>query len=107
MRDTHPEYLLTGLITCGDCGRNYVGVSASGRGHRYRYYACWGRQRYGKETCTGGRIRADVIEAVIFDAILALYADPTLIERAVATKTQEAVAAERQHRDEIVATRPS
>jgi site-specific DNA recombinase len=104
MRDTHPEYLLTGLITCGDCGRNYVGVSASGRGRRYRYYACWGRQRYGKETCTGGRIRADVLEAVVFEAILAVYADPDLIERAVATKAQEAVDTERQHRDEIVAT---
>ena len=105
MRDAHPEYLLTGLITCGDCGRNYVGVSAAGRGHRYRYYACWTRQRYGKEVCTGQRIRADVIEAVVFDAILAVYANPELIKRAVAIKAQEVAAAERQHHDEIVATK--
>jgi len=38
--DTHPDYLLTGLITCGRCGRRYVGTAATGKRHRYRYYSC-------------------------------------------------------------------
>lgn len=32
--DTHPHYLLTGLITCGRCGRRYVGTAATGKRHR-------------------------------------------------------------------------
>src|SRR4051812_45361382 len=44
-----PEFLLTGLVKCGKCEHNYVGVSAHGRNKRYRYYVCWTRNRYGAE----------------------------------------------------------
>ena len=43
-------------------------VPARRKGHRYRYYTCWTRQRYGTDACDGERIRADVLEAAIFDA---------------------------------------
>jgi site-specific DNA recombinase len=102
--DKHPDYLLTGLITCGNCHRRYVGSAAHGKGHRYRYYACWTRQRYGKDACTGERIRADVLEAAVFEALIALYTDPDLIERAIATKTRDTLSAARLHQDEIAAT---
>jgi site-specific DNA recombinase len=101
MTHAHPDYLLTGLITCGRCGRNYVGVAAAGRGHRYRYYACFTRQRYGKDACTGERIRAHVLEAVVLDAVCDLYADPDLIARAVAAKTDHVATTARRQRDEI------
>jgi Recombinase zinc beta ribbon domain len=39
------KYLLGGLIVCGHCGKRYVGMSAHGRNHRYRYYTCHTRQR--------------------------------------------------------------
>ncbi len=102
--DKHPDYLLTGLITCGSCHRRYVGSAAHGKGHRYRYYACWTRQRYGKDACTGERIRADVLEGAVFEALVALYTDPDLIERAIATKTRDTLSAARLHQDEIAAT---
>jgi hypothetical protein len=35
--DAHPEYVLTGLITCSRYQRHYVGVAAQGKRHRYRY----------------------------------------------------------------------
>ena len=35
--DAHPEYLLTGLITCSRCHRCYVEAAAHGKRHRYRY----------------------------------------------------------------------
>ncbi len=104
MTHAHPDYLLTGLITCARCGRNYVGVAAAGRGHRYRYYACFTRQRYGKDACGGERIRADVLEAAVLDALITFYADPDLIARAVAVKTEQVAATTRLHRDEIDAT---
>ncbi len=84
--DTHPDYLLTGLITCGSCHRSYVGSAAHGKRHRYRYYVCWTLQRYGKDACTGERIRADVLEGAVSRALVALYTDPELIDRAIATK---------------------
>ena len=102
--DKHPDYLLTGLITCGRCQRNYVGAAARGKGHRYRYYTCWTRQRYGKDACTGDRIRADVLEQAVFAALLAVYADPELLERAIAAKAQDTATAARLHQDEIAAT---
>ncbi len=104
MTHAHPDYLLTGLVTCKRCGRNYVGVAAAGRGHRYRYYSCFTRQRYGKEACDGERIRADVLEAAVLDALLTFYADPDLIARAVALKDNQLAETLRHHRDEIDAT---
>ncbi|MGH9044060.1 MAG: recombinase family protein, partial [Acidimicrobiales bacterium] len=101
MTHAHPDYLLTGLITCARCGRNYVGVAAAGRGHRYRYYACFTRQRYGKDACDGERIRADVLEAAVLKALVNFYADPDLIQRAIAVKTNQVATSTRQHRDEI------
>jgi site-specific DNA recombinase len=41
------DYHLTGLITCPDCGRKYVGTAARGRSRTYRYYTCFSRSRYG------------------------------------------------------------
>jgi site-specific DNA recombinase len=92
--DKDPDYLLTGLIRCRHCHRNYVGAAARGKGHRYRYYTCWTRQRYGKDACTGERIRADVLEKAVFTALLAIYADPELLERAIAAKTRNTATAE-------------
>jgi site-specific DNA recombinase len=72
----HPEYLLTSLIKSGKCERNFVGVSAHGKRHRYRYYVCWTRQRYGAGACEAARIRADDSEAAVFDALT--LSTPTL-----------------------------
>jgi len=78
----HPEYLLTGRIRCGKCGRRYVGVSAHGKRHRYRYYMCWTRSRYGRTECDAERLRADELEAAVFDSLVAVYSDPDLLREA-------------------------
>ena len=103
--DKHPDYLLTGLVRCGRCHRNYVGAAARGKGHRYRYYACWTRQRYGKDACTGERVRADVLEQAVFAALLAVYADPDLLVRAIAARTRATADAAQLHHDELAATK--
>ncbi len=66
-----------------------------------RYYACFTRQRYGKDACDTERIRADVLEAAVLDAICDLYAHPDLIARAVAAKTEHVASTARRQRDEI------
>jgi site-specific DNA recombinase len=78
-----PEYLLTGLVRCGRCERRYVGISAHGKRHRYRYYICWTRSRYGPAECDAERLRADELEAKVFDALVAVYNDGDLVPEAV------------------------
>jgi hypothetical protein len=78
-----PEYLLTGLVRCGKCERRYVGISAHGKRHRYRYYICWTRSRYGPAECDAERLRADELEAKVFDALVAVYNDGDLVREAV------------------------
>ena len=75
----HPEYVLAGLITCQQCKGRYVGACATGKRHRYRYYVCSTRQRYGTKGCAGDRIRADELEGAVFDALVNLYNDPRLL----------------------------
>src|SRR5690606_30523288 len=50
-RSNQSEYLLTGLVKCAHCGKQYLGAAAHGNGGRYRYYVCFSRQRYGKQSC--------------------------------------------------------
>lgn len=88
--DAHPEYLLSGLITCERCGRRYIGAAARGKRHRYRYYVCWTRSRYGKDACTGERLRADELEEAVFeavfDALVDLYAHPDNLKGVLADR---------------------
>ena len=102
--DSHPEYLLTGLIVCRHCQRRYVGAAARGRRYRYRYYVCWTRQRYGISACEGQRIRADILEDAVFRALLAFYDDRDLIERALVARDADAVGRVRRHEEEVTAT---
>ncbi len=55
-------------------------------------------------TCTGKPIRADVLAAAVFDALIAFYADPDVIQRAIVLKTQQVATITCQHPDEIDAT---
>ncbi len=100
----HPSQMLSGLVVCGHCHHNYVGVAAAGKGHRYRCYMCFSRRRYGKAACVGERLRADVLEDTVFGVLLNVCKDPERIERAVAAKTQERATSVRSQRDEILAT---
>jgi site-specific DNA recombinase len=102
--DAHPEYLLTGLITCSRCHRRYVGAAAHGKRHRYRYYVCWTAQRYGKDACGAERIRADALEDAVLSGLVELYSDPELITRAIQAHQAAANLTIRRHHDELAAT---
>jgi site-specific DNA recombinase len=78
-KTAHPDYLLTGLIKCARCQRNYVGVSGTGKRHRYRYYMCWTRNRYGTGACDADTLRADELEDAVLAAVNDLYTHPDLL----------------------------
>lgn len=55
-RGNASDFILSGLLRCGKCGKAYIGMSANGNGGRYHYYACSGRQKYGPKACDGERL---------------------------------------------------
>jgi len=79
-RNAKREYLLSGRIHCGLCGAMYTGdFSTNGKkvgGHRY-YVDSWyaSHHTHLEGRCANKRIRADAIEADIWDEIKELFSD--------------------------------
>ena len=73
-------YLLTGLVSCADCGRSVVGCTrVQGKnGEEYRYYRCNNDfvQPGLPRACRASRISAAVLEGVVWEYALALVANP-------------------------------
>jgi len=75
-RPDHRDYLLRGLIRC-QCGKSYVGAHVSqGQGHYY--YRCSSQlgDKLGIKACNGKFLRADWIEAQIWEDIQGFIANP-------------------------------
>ena len=100
-RTNRSEYLLTGLVKCARCGKRYVGASAKGNGGRYRYYVCFSRQRYGKDTCDGDRLPADELEEAILGQLLAVLEREPLVREAISSAFDELEAEAPQREEEI------
>jgi len=72
------DFILTGLIFCGRCGKGLVGISAHRNGHRHRYYACANRSYH--KGCDLPFIRADVAEELIRKDLSAIFNNHQLLE---------------------------
>jgi site-specific DNA recombinase len=83
-RGNASDFLLSGLVRCGRCGRAYIGMSARGNGGTYHYYACTGRQKYGPKACRGERLPQAKLEQAVLRQLAGLYRDGTLIQQAIA-----------------------
>lgn len=85
LRRGHPsDYLLSGLIRCGNCSKAFIGTSAKGRSRFYHYYTCTTRSRYGTEFCDIDRVPKEQLEEAVFDQLADVYADSDLIAEAFA-----------------------
>ncbi len=89
-RGNASDFLLSGLLRCGKCGKAYIGMSANGNGGRYHYYACTGRQKYGPKACTGERLPRDKVDEAVLGQLVSIYRDKDVVIEAVATATAEA-----------------
>ena len=89
-RGNASDFLLSGVVRCGHCGKAYVGMSARGNGGRYEYYACSGRQKHGPKACRNERLPRHKLEHVVFEQLAALYRDGDLVAEALAKAEQEA-----------------
>ena len=82
-RGNRSDFLLSGVMRCGRCKRAYIGMSAKGNGGTYFYYACSGRQKFGRKACDGERLNRDKLEAAVLDQLARLYRDGELIADAL------------------------
>ena len=96
----HPaDYLLSGVVRCGQCGRAFIGTSAKGRSRRYHYYTCSTRYRYGTRTCDADRLPKDALEEAVLEQMIDVYRDSGLIEDAL----EHLGASEGEERDSVEA----
>jgi len=76
-RESKHEYLLKGLLECGQCHSPYVGSPCHGK----LYYRCGNRYRkfpLPKE-CNAGTVKADKIEVVVWQTISEAIQNPDLV----------------------------
>jgi site-specific DNA recombinase len=83
-RSNPSDYLLSGLVRCARCKKQYLGTAATGRSARYRYYTCYTRQRYGTERCDADRLPAEQLESAIRQSIRTTYRRHDLLAKAIA-----------------------
>lgn len=67
-RTKHP---LSGILMCGHCNAPMIAQQRHGRGQQtYRYYVCSNKFRYGLSTCQQQNLRADDVEATVYQFLL-------------------------------------
>src|SRR3989442_1584919 len=77
-RGNASDFLLSGILRCGRCGKAYIGMSANGNGGRYHYYACTGRQKYGPKACDGERLPRDKGHKAVLRHLISICPEKTL-----------------------------
>lgn len=86
-RRERSQYLLSGLVRCGRCGRPMVaGQFGEARAPKYR---CKTAKEQGPQACSGGYVMAAFLEAAVLDEVRALAED--------VDRRSEAVLAARAH----------
>jgi site-specific DNA recombinase len=89
-RGNRSDFLLSGVVRCGHCGRAYIGMSAHGKGGLDHYYACTARQKYGPKACQGERVSREKLETAVLHQLAGIYRDGPLIHDALAAAQQQA-----------------
>ena len=92
-RNTKVETLLQGMMVCSECGyslyRTFTETSAK---RRIYYYRCFGSDAYrfeGVRKCECKPVRQDYLDGIVWQQIVALLADPTLIQREVEKRVEQ------------------
>lgn len=77
--DSHPEYLLGGLITCGHCGVKLRGRRGQGR---HRVYTCQAEPWQQQPECSRNLCRADWVEREAMEHLRGFLEAPKLLAEA-------------------------
>lgn len=79
------DYLLSGKVYCGHCGKSMYGETRSRRGHDYSYYSCNGHK---SKICDKCSIRCDKLEAEVIARLNEIFFSDDVLDR-VAEKIYE------------------
>ncbi len=91
-RRTKEPSLLQGLVACRQCGYAYYRCSTRTRRYKIYYYRCLGSDNYRWEhgsVCSNRPIRQDSLDALVWEQITQLIADPTLIRQELDRRLEE------------------
>ncbi len=94
--------LLTGLIHCAKCGGAMT--IRTGKGGRYRYYACSTKARQGPTACAGMAVPMEKLDALVANHLEKRLLDPKRLEEVLATvldRRQERTGRRREHIAEL------
>jgi site-specific DNA recombinase len=93
-RNTKVPSLLQGLAACASCGYGYYRTSTTtSSGKKIYYYRCLGSDDYryqGGRVCDGKPVRADYVDAVVWDHVTGLLADPAIIRAEIGKRLERA-----------------
>lgn len=65
--DREKVYLFSGIVFCGDCGRQMSRKASTVSGRRYVYYMCSANKKEG--SCSSHRIREDELELAVLECL--------------------------------------
>lgn len=89
-KGVHRVYLLSGLTRCGECGKPWTGTGGSGRNRPY--YRCQSvRLPKAERDCTMPQVRADLLDAHVWQDIKLIAENPGELADRVADKLSESV----------------
>jgi len=86
-------YLLSGLVTCDECGRRYLGTAA--KGGKFHYYSCGSYLKGGKTICAARLINKNKLESAILSKIQEEILAPENIRHYVQRVLESAATSER------------
>lgn len=73
------DYLLTGKLFCGHCGKPMVGICGTSKtGERHYYYLCQGK--HNKSGCSKKNERKERVEQAVIDAVKTIIMDDETID---------------------------
>lgn len=73
------DYLLTGKLFCGHCGKPMVGICGTSKtGERHYYYLCQGK--HNKSGCSKKNERKERVEQAVIDAVKTIIMDDKTID---------------------------
>jgi len=66
-------YKYTGLLKCGECGKNLVTIGSVSKSGRKLFYVCTTYNKYGKVYCSRHILSHDDVENIVFKHLEVLY----------------------------------
>ena len=84
-RRTIEPSIVQGLVSCQKCGYAFARTSTRTSARKIHYYKCIGSdgwRKLGGPVCSNGRfVRQDLLDPIVWDEVVRLLEDPTLIEQ--------------------------